>query len=279
MEKSRLWCDHWKISDKEVEEELGRLQNSLAQLAPAEDDAALKNGLVATIDFNGTLDGKEFKGGSAKDYVFEFGTGQLLKEFEDNIQGMRKNDSKDIEITFPKDYFEKSLASKQAKYHITLKNLHIKNLPALDDELAKDIGKDNLEQVKTELKDSLLKRKERGFHRDYVEEVKEQLLKSYKFDVPQSIIKAEIERSKRKEDEVVNQLKLELILEEIAVKEQIRATPQDMEQRFAMLAQMYRQPAKEIQQLYAKNNMMGILASQIVLDKTLDFIVNNANMV
>jgi len=251
----------------------------LAQLAPTKDDAAIKNGLVATIDFDGTMDGKPFKGGSAKDYTFEFGAGQLLKEFEDNIVGMKKNESRDIEITFPKDYFEKDLASKKAQYKINLKNIHTKTLPALDDELAKDIGKESLDQVKSELKESLIKRKEHGFHREYVDSVKETLLKSYKFDVPQTLVDAEVERSKRDKKEIADQLKLELILEDIAIKENIRATPQDMNQRLAALAQMYRQPVQEIQKLYTKNKMMGVLATQIVLDKTLDFIVDNAEMI
>lgn len=268
-----------RVTDEELDAELKRLQNSLAQLAPAPKDAVLKEGLVATIDFEGTKDGQAFKGGSAKDYVFEFGVGQLLKDFEAQIAGMKKGETRNINITFPKDYFEKALAGKNVAYHVTLKNLHVKSLPALDDEMAKDIGKENLKQVKDELHESLIKRKERAFRRDYIEEIKKQLVKSHKFDVPESIVERETKKGQRDKEKIVDQLKLELILEEIAAKENIQVTEQDMNQRLATLSQIYRQPVHEIQKLYEKNKKMGLLATQIVLDKTLDFLVDQAKMI
>jgi len=266
-----------KIAKKDLEEELNRLQESLAQLAPAKDDAVLEKGLVATIDFDGTMDGKTFDGGSAKDYVFEFGKGQLLQDFETNMEKMKKGDSKEFSITFPKDYFSKELAGKKADYKLTLKDIHNKNLPKIDDEMAKDIGKENLEQVKTELEKSLQARKEREFRKDYADTIRKELLKKHKFDVPESIVDKEAERSKRDKKEVEEQLRLELILEDIAIKENIKATPQDVDARMKMLAQMYRQPIDEIKKLYSKNNMVSSLAAQIALDKTMDFLVDNAN--
>ncbi|OVE81500.1 hypothetical protein BVY03_03570, partial [bacterium K02(2017)] len=210
---------------------------------------------------------------------FEYGAGQLLKDFEDNIKGMKKLETKNIELTFPEDYFEKQLANKHAKYKITLKNLHTKKLPKLDDEMAKDIGKETLDEVKEELKKSLLSQKEQEHRRDYSEVIKDILLKTYDFEIPQGLVDAEIERSKKDKEEVLKQLRLEFILHSIAQREKMQATPQDIEQRLNMLAQLYRQPAEEIRKLYAKNNMQGMLASQIVLDKTMDLLVDHAKMV
>lgn len=267
-----------EITTKEVDDELKQLQESLAQLAPADESETLKSGLVATIDFEGTLEGQKFEGGTAKDYVFEVGKGQLLAEFETKIEGMKNGDKRDIEITFPADYFEKKLAGKNAQYKITLKNLHLKNIPALDDELAKDIGKENLEQVKTEIRDALIKRKEQEFRGGYAEEVQTKLLKDHKFEVPEKLLEAEVERRKEEKDKVTDQIKMQLILEEIAKIENITATPQDLDTRFKMLSQMYRQPVQEIKKIYVQNNLIGSLISQITLDKALDFVIDNAKM-
>lgn len=268
-----------KIDDKEFDEELQRLRESLAQLAPAEEGATVDGGLVATIDFEGRIDGEIFEGGKAADYVFELGKGQLLEEFETKIKGMKIGDERDIEVTFPKDYFEKKLAGQKSVFNIKLKNLHVKSMPELDDELAKDIGKENLEEVKKEIRDSLLQRKEREFRNTYVEDIQKKLLKEYKFEVPENVVQAEMERRKEDKDKVIEQLKIQFILETIAEEEKIQPTQQDMEQRMAAMAQMYRQPVAEIRKMYSQNNLMGMLASQIVLDKTLDFIIDNANMV
>ncbi|MBF0104803.1 MAG: trigger factor [Deltaproteobacteria bacterium] len=267
------------ITDQEIEDELKRLQESLAQLAPAKEDAVLTKGLVATIDFDGKMDGKKFEAGTAKDYVFEYGVGQLLKEFEDKIEGMKKEESRVIDITFPDDYFEKQLAGKQASYDIKIKNLHVKTLPELDDEMAKDIGKANLGEVKEELKKSITLRKEREIRRDHGEEIKQKLLADHEFEVPQSFIDSEVERTKKDKAEVLKMLRLEFILQEIAERENLTVTPQEMEQRMMLLSHMYRQPLDQIRKLYAENNMKGMLATQIVFEKTIDLLVDQAKQV
>lgn len=267
------------ITEKEIEEELKRLQESLAQLAPAESTETLRVGFVATIDFDGTIDNKPFAGSSAKDYVFECGKKVLLKDFEDNLIGMKKGDTKEFVMTFPKDYFEKSLASKQSQYKVTLKALHNKNLPAIDDEMAKDIGKENLDQVKKELNEALIKRKERAFQKDYAEEIKKTIIKSYNFEVPKSIVEAEMERTKQDKKEITAQLRVEFVMDAISQKEKIEATPLDVQNRIIMLSQIYRQPVAEIQKLYSQSHMMNALASQIIFDKTMDYIISNAKMV
>ena len=148
----------------------------------------------------------------------------------------------------------------------------------MDDELAKDLGKESLAEVKTELEKSLIHRKEREFRNNYAETVKTILLKDYNFEIPQTIVDEEVKRTNTKAEEVAAQIRLELILDAIAAKENIQATQNDVENRLTSLSQIYRQPVAEIRKLYAKNNMMSALATQIVLDKTLDFIIDNAKL-
>lgn len=267
-----------EVTSKEFDEEMKKLQESLAQLSPTEKDTVITNGLVATIDFDGTMDGKAFAGSSAKDYMFEYGNKTLLKEFEENLKGMKAGGSKEFSMTFPKDYFEKTLAGKKADYKVTLTALHNKNLPKLDDELAKDIGKENLDQVKKEVRDAIVSRKERQVQRDYGEKIKEHIKKNYKFDVPESIVEAEVERNKQDKQEVIDQIRMELVLEAVARKENLMATRQDLQDRMHLLAQIYRRPLEEIQKIYAQENMIQMLASQIAFDKAIDYMIKNAKI-
>ncbi len=267
-----------EISDSELADELKRLQESLAQLAPVEDGTKLAKGLVATIDFDGTIDGKPFDGGTTKDYVFEFGQGQLLKDFEAPLEGLKIGETVNFDMAFPADYFEKKLAGLKSSYNVTLKNMHKKALPALDDEMAKDIGKESLEQVKTELKDALTKRKEGHFRHEYAGFVKKHLTKMHNFDVPQSLVDEETKDGKREKQDIIDQIKLELILDKIAEVENIRVNQHDVDSHLTMLSQMYRQPVAEVKKLYSDQRMMTRLIAQIVMDKTLDFVVQNAKM-
>lgn len=267
-----------KVDQKEVDEELKRLQDSLAQVKPAADDAKVSKGHVLTIDFEGTIDGKAFEGGTAKDYNFEYGAGQLLQDFEDALKGMKKGEEKEFDMDFPADYFEKDLAGKKAHYKIKVKDIHDKDLPKIDDEMAKDIGKESLAEVKKEIEDALTKRVEATHKREYAEEIRNKLIKDYKFEVPQSLIDSEIERTKKDKKEVEDSLRVEFVLEAIAREEKIQPTPQDFQAHFQMLSQMYQQPVEEIQKIYSQNNMINTLAIQILFDKTLDFLVENAKL-
>ena len=249
-----------KIDTKEVEEELKRLQDSLAQVKPAKDDAQVGKGHVLTIDFEGTIDGKAFEGGTAKDYNFEFGSGQLLQGFEDALKGLKKGEEKEFDMDFPADYFEKDLAGKKAHYKIKVKDIHDKDLPKIDDEMAKDIGKESLAEVKKEIEDALTKRAEATNKREYAEEIRKKLIKDYKFEVPQSLVDTEIERTKKDKKEIEEGLRLEFVLEAIAREEKIQPTPEDFQNHFQMLSQMYQQPVQEIQKIYSQNNMINTLA-------------------
>ncbi|MBX7149973.1 trigger factor, partial [bacterium] len=125
-----------KIEKDAVDAELKRIQEGKASLKPADDKKTIEKGLTATIDFLGKVNGVPFQGGEAKGFMLEYGAGRFLKEFEDKMEGMNVGEARQIEITFPENYNEKTLAGKKATFDITLHALHAKDLPALDDELA-----------------------------------------------------------------------------------------------------------------------------------------------
>lgn len=266
------------VTEEEIQQELKQLQERMAELEPAGEDVALDEGVVASISFEGSIDGKPFEGGSSEDYSLSFGTGHFLQEFEDKIKGMKAGEEKTIEVTFPEDYFQKAVANKKADFKVKVKKIYNKKLPKLDDELAKDIGKKDLNEVKEEIKKLYEQHKEQQARQGYVEQIREVILKSYDFEIPQGLVEMEVERSQGQQtaDQVKDQIRYEFVLEAIALKEKLEPNPQDIDNRLAAYAQIYRKSVEEVRDLFVKNKMIPHLMSGILIDKALNFIIENA---
>lgn len=268
-----------KIDPKDVEAELNQVREARAQLKPAPEGIAVSKGMMATIDFEGFVDGKAFDGGKAADYQLEIGKGTFIKGFEEQIVGMKVGDDRDINVTFPEEYGEETLKGKPALFKIKLKAIHEKELPPIDDELAKDIGKETLAELQKEISDHLTKLKENENKNEYSKEIIEHLLKNVKVEVPEAYVAHEASHSpNRPKDEIEKSIKTRFILEDIAKKEAVQVAPQELEMRFQHLSQMYRQPASMIKKYYVENNLVGSLLSQLAMEKTLDFIVDQATL-
>ncbi len=281
-----------KVEASEVENELTALRERMAESEPAEANAVLADGFVATIDFEGKLDGTAFAGGTAKDYVLNFGKGSFIKSFEEQIAGAKVGEARDIKVEFPKDYFEKSLAGKTADFHVIIKALHKKKLPVLDDEFAKDVGKASLQELKDDIQKHISLAKAQAVRPEYVKEIREQFLKTYKFQIPEGLVEHQLQQLCKDHDhgdhkdhkhpgpdEIEQEIRFEFVLEAIALAENVRPTPEEVHRHLSYYAQMYRKPLAEIQQAFAQNGMMPNILSRIVLDKTLDLIVENAKLV
>lgn len=266
------------ITPKEVEDELKKIQEARAQLKPAPADISLQAGHVGSIDFEGTINGKPFQGGSAKGHLLEVGKGTFLKEFEDKIIGMQTGETRKIDVSFPDNYPAPELKSQTTQFTITLHAIYEKDFPKIDDELAKDLGKDSLETVKKEISEMLTKRKERSFKNDYAEEAMDFLLKKHKMEIPEGLLEEEKKRTKKPEDEITKQIRSQFILEAVAQKEKIEVTPQELQNRVTQMAKLYGRPLPEVIEHYKKNNLFPQLASQIMIEKTIDFIIEKAKL-
>lgn len=266
------------ITPQEVEDELKKIQESHAQLKPFPSDALLQAGQVGSIDFEGTLNGKLFQGGAAKGHLLEVGKGTFLKEFEDKIIGMKAGETRQIDVTFPDHYPAPELKSQVVQFSITLHAIYEKDFPKIDDEFAKDLGKDNLETVKKEISEMLSKRKEKSFKNDYATETMDFLLKKHKMEIPEGLLEEEKKRTKKPEEEIIKQIRSQFILEAVAQKEKIEVTPQELQNRVAQMAKLYGRPLSEVVDHYKKNNLFPQLASQIMIEKTIDFIIEKAKL-
>lgn len=267
-----------KVEASEVDQQLSQIQQARAELKPTAEGAALAKGMVATIDFEGTIDGKVFDGGTAKGYQLEYGNGRFLKDFEAQIEGMKAGETRVIDVTFPSDYFEASLQNKPAKFTVTLQALHTKDLPKIDDEFAKDMGKDSLDVIRKEIEQGLLAQKEKAFRGDYAKEVIDGLLSSHAIDLPEGLIQDELKGSNKPREEVEKSLRTQFLLDAIARAENLKVEPRELEERFHYLAHLYQQPVATLRQYYKDQNMVGRLMSQILMEKTLDLVIDNATL-
>jgi len=129
-----------EVTEEEVEKQVDNIRNKFATLESVEDDKPAVKGDYATIDFTGKIDGKEFGGGSAEDYVLEIGSNTLFKEFEDTLIGMKKGDKKSVTITLPDNIENRKLTGKQADFDISIKEIKRKVLPEVDEDFLKNMG-------------------------------------------------------------------------------------------------------------------------------------------
>ena len=144
-----------EVTDAQVEAELGLIAENLASVETVE--RAAEMGDIANINFLGTVDGIAFEGGAAENFDLTLGSGQFIPGFEEQVVGMNVGEDKDVNVTFPEDYNAKELAGKAAVFTVKLNKLSVKNVPAIDDELAKDASEfDSLEELKADIREKKL---------------------------------------------------------------------------------------------------------------------------
>ena len=178
-----------KVGAKDVDAYLKRLQETRAKQVAADKDHAVAAGDIAVIDFRGSVDGKYFDGGTAKNYELEIGSHSFIDNFEDQLIGLKIGESRDVNVTFPENYHVEDLKNAKAKFEVTLNNIMVKEMPNLDDELAKEVSEfDNLQA----LKDDILKKltDQATKQAEYADEEKlfEAIMDNAKVEIPDKMI-------------------------------------------------------------------------------------------
>ncbi len=210
------------VSDKEVEEAITKRLANSADLVVVDRPAKLGDTLI--LDFVGTMEGKEFDGGSAKNYELELGSNSFVPGFEDALVGVKSGEEKDVEITFPTQYV-KELAGKPATFHCTIHEIKEKKIPLLSDESVKDFGIKDVEtvdQMKAYQKETLLKQKASQADEAYYNALVEQIVSASKVEIAHSILEQEAasQEEKTKQQIESNGLTFEQYLEITGQKEE-----------------------------------------------------------
>ena len=296
----------YNVTDEDVEHELSHMQEHNSRLISIDDRAAEKGDIV-NIDFEGFVDGKAFDGGKAENYDIEIGSNTFIPGFEDQLVGMKIDEEKDVNVTFPKEYFSKDLAGKDATFKVKLHEVKKKELPALDDEFAKDVSEfDTLDELKKNIKEKKQEQNEERAKYETQDEVIKALCENVKVEIPSGMIETETENMikdlenrlsyqglkleqylnmmgktkeemrKEYEPQAVEGIKSRLALEAVIKAEKIEATDKEIDKKIKEMAINY---GKENDEEFLKNeNVRNYIKQGIESEKAIDFLVKNAKI-
>lgn len=266
-----------KVTKKEIEHEISHVLDRYAELVSK--DGKVESGDTVIIDFKGFKDNEEFDGGSAENYSLEIGSNSFIPGFEDGVIGMQKGESKDINLTFPKDYMAKDLAGKDVVFNVVLHDIKKRVVPELDTEFFKDLdmeGVTNKEELEKVIEEELKADKEYHAENEFIDSLLVSAAKNMSIDLDEEIVDAEVDRMYRqfteklkmqgvteelylaysgtkKEDilkemreEATNRVKYRYMLEAIAKEEGIKPTDKDAKAELKEMAKKYNMTEEEI---------------------------------
>jgi trigger factor len=287
------------VTEDELNQTLDRLREMYAQLEVVEGQALAKDH-TAIIDFEGFHDGKPIEGAKAADHMLAIGSGNLIPGFEEQIIGMKKGETREIQVTFPADYTNKEIAGKDARFTVTLKEIKKKVLPELNDEFAKDTGGNkSVEELKARVREDLEARKRDEQGSAQREELMSRLVEAHAFEVPEGMVEHELQTMARQQatrfarqgmdiksfdvkkfmeknrDLAVKRVKGTLLLEEIAVKETVSVTDQELSASIATMAKGAGQTADAVRKYYeSQDGGLDNLRASLVQEKTLGLLLS-----
>lgn len=185
-----------KVTKEEVEHEMGHLLERYTE-TKVKENGTVENGNIAVIDFEGFKDGKAFDGGKAENYELEIGSNTFIPGFEDQLVGMKLNEEKDINVTFPKDYHAEDLKGAKVVFKVKVNDIKEKVAREFDKDLFDDLGIDGVdskEKLEKHLEEEIKAQKEMDAENKYVEELLEAVSKNVDVDIPEEMVEEEIDR-------------------------------------------------------------------------------------
>lgn len=295
----------YKVDKKDVDHELEHMQEHNSRLVTV-DDRPLENGDTATIDFEGFVDGVAFEGGKAEGHELEIGSGTFIPGFEEQLIGMELENEKEIKVTFPKEYFSKDLAGKDATFKVKLHEIKKKELPKLDDEFAKDVSEfDTLEELKKDIKEKKEKQNKEKAKYETEEAVIKAVCEDMKVEIPQGMIETETQNmlkdietrlsyqglkleqylqmmgktaeevKKEYEPQAIEAIKSRLALEAIVKAEKIEASEEKINEKLEEMAKNYGKTAEELK---ANENVKNYIKEGIESQEAIEFLVKNSKI-
>lgn len=289
-----------KVTDEDIQERLNQLADRNTRMVGV--DRAVESGDVANIDFEGFLEGKPFDGGKGDNFDLEIGSGSFVPGFEEQLIGMAAGEEKDIDITFPEDYHA-DLAGKAVVFHVKVNSVKLKEVPALDDEFAKDVSEfDTLEELKKDIEAKIAADRQSAVDHAFEEALMEQVAAGITCDVPQPMVDEQarrfVENLKMQiqqqgipydqylkltglSDETVleqaqapalRQVRLDLALEALAKAEGVEVSDEEIESEYERAAGQYGMKAEDLKKYIDRET----IRSQLMNTKAVKVVVDNA---
>lgn len=293
------------VSDEDVERELSQKQERNARLVTVE-DRPVKEGDIANINFEGFVEEKAFPGGKGENYDLTIGGGQFIPGFEEQIVGKSVGDEFDVTVTFPEEYHAEDLKGKPAVFKVKVNSIQYKELPALDDEFAKDVSEfDTLDALKADIREKLVEQAEKTAKQERENAVIDKLVADTEIDVPACMIDSRVESIIRENNmrmaqqgltfeqylsymgstvdqfkdmmrpNAEKQVKANLILEAIVKKEAFEITDEALNEKIKEMAEMYHMEADKLMENLRDQDRENIKAD-MKMEQAVACLVENA---
>jgi len=297
-----------KINEEDIDRDLARQQQRLSKLVDAPEGAEATNGDTVTIDFKGLKDGVAFEGGTAENYPLTLGGNSFIPGFEDQLLGAEKGEQRQVEVTFPEDYQEQSLAGQPVVFEVTVKEIKVRQMPELDEAFVQEVSEtaETMEQLREDvrkyLEEGSLKTADENGRVDAVA----QAVENAEADIPPVMVEQQIdqivaETNQRLQSQGLSfekfleytgqtmdqiretyqeqarfMVKRDLVIEAVADAENIQAEEADVEAEIQKLSVNYWQPPEKIREMLEKNGRLEDLKFSIRMQKAAEFIYANA---
>lgn len=295
------------LSDEELQESIDHSLSHLAEMVVKE-DGAVENGDTVNIDFSGSVDGEEFDGGQAEGYDLEIGSGSFIPGFEEQIEGMKTGDEKDVVVTFPEEYHAEELAGKEATFKTKVNEIKFKDVPELNDEIANELDSDaeNVDEYKENLRKRLSEQKATEAENTEKEEAINKATENASIDIPEAMINTELDRmiqefgqriqqqgldlqtyyqiSGQNEEQLRDQMKddaeqrvkTNLTLTAIADEENIEVSDEDIDKELEKMSEQFNISVEDIKSTLGNTD---IVKNDVRIQKVIDLLRDNAKYV
>lgn len=295
----------YEVTEEDVEARLKEMQQKNARIETKE-DGEVATGDTAVIDFKGYVDDVAFEGGEGKDYSLEIGSGTFIDNFEEQLIGAKAGDKVEVNVTFPENYGKEELNNKKAKFEVLVKEIKVKELPAIDDEFAKETSEfDTLEELKADITKKMEEANANRAEKEHEEAVIKAVVENANIEVPAVMIEKEIDamvknleqrlqyqglnleqyfqftgtdeakmRDYMKENAEVK-VKTDLVLEAIEKAENIDATEEELKEKAEEVAKMYSAGDDEKMVELLLNTQKAALIADVKTSKTVKLLVEN----
>lgn len=295
----------YEVNDEEVEKQLASMQEKNARVTTKE-EGTVEDKNIAVIDFKGYIDGNAFEGGEGKDFSLEIGSGSFIDNFEEQLKGLAVGDTKEVNVTFPENYGSEELNGKPAKFDVTVKEIKVKEVPALDDEFAKEVSEfETLAELKEDIKKNLQKAEDQKAENEFEEDIITAIIENTKLDLPQVMVEKEIDQMMNDlenrlkyqgltldqymeftgntpekmrdfmKENAERKVKADIIIDAIAKAENIEATEEELKEKALEVAKMYSNGDHEKMADLLVKAQKPMLENEIRIVKTLDLLKSN----
>ena len=291
-----------EIKDEDVEAELKKAQEEQARTVPVE-DRPVADGDIATIDFEGFVDGVAFEGGKGTDYALTIGSHSFIDTFEEQLIGKNIGDEVEVNVTFPEEYHAEELKGKPALFKVVVKEIKVKELPELDDDFAQDVSDfDTLDEYKADIKAKLVEKAEKVAKNEKEEKLIDAIIANSKMDIPEAMIETQQDQMVREfanriasqglsfdqymqftgmtmdamkeqmKPQALKRIQVRLVLEAIAAKEAFEITEEDIEKELETMASMYQMDIAKLKEIVSDNEKEA-MKKDIAVSKAAELII------